>query len=194
MQEDQIGPKIVRFAPADIAKTPTKIFLVANNLVCQLALRLLWTCHVLQGKSSIFYWYILLLVLRFLCDDVDDDADDENVRLSFDGKKPTLRRHCVIASLRLTFLPFLPFCLVTICTFADSSSVTCGVDIIFANFDENIGVFLKKNNDIIQVLKNMAVFCKKFNFFRPNCFAILFFKSQYRLPIERNFAFWEKII
>jgi hypothetical protein len=45
MQDDQIGPKIAGFAPADMARQPppiiTNIFLVVNNLVCQLGLQLL---------------------------------------------------------------------------------------------------------------------------------------------------------
>jgi hypothetical protein len=32
----------------------TKIFLVLNNLACQPGLHLIWTCHALQGKSSVF--------------------------------------------------------------------------------------------------------------------------------------------
>jgi hypothetical protein len=71
MQDDQIGPKITGLDPADMARLhpsilPTKIFLVVNNLVRQLGLRLLQTCLALQGKSSIFYSYILLLVHIFL--------------------------------------------------------------------------------------------------------------------------------
>jgi hypothetical protein len=46
MQDDLIDPKIVGFAPADTASLPPsiilkKLFLVLNNLVCQLGLHLL---------------------------------------------------------------------------------------------------------------------------------------------------------
>jgi hypothetical protein len=43
MQDDQIGPKIVGIAPADVARLapPTITKIVINNLVCQLGLHLL---------------------------------------------------------------------------------------------------------------------------------------------------------
>jgi hypothetical protein len=62
MQDDQIGPKIVGFATANMARLPpsiTKKKIIVNNLVCQLGLHLLWTRPALRTRK-------ILLVLRFL--------------------------------------------------------------------------------------------------------------------------------
>jgi hypothetical protein len=68
MQDDQIGSKIMGLAPFDKARLPT--YTIAKNSSKQpsLSAGTIPTLDLpcLQGKWSGFYWYILLIVLRFL--------------------------------------------------------------------------------------------------------------------------------
>jgi hypothetical protein len=87
MQDDQIGPKIVGLAPADMAKLPPSIiptqFFVVNNLVCQLGLHLLCTCLSLQGISSDFISTFSFLILDFYARDGFVDAARNRVARFF---------------------------------------------------------------------------------------------------------------
>jgi hypothetical protein len=73
MQDDQIGPKIIGLAPADMARlppsiSPTNMFLVVYNLVCQWDYTYFELALLYKGNCP-FLLYLLLPVLRFLWSD-----------------------------------------------------------------------------------------------------------------------------